>query len=534
MNQKISQWKDKILSFWRNRSKWQKALIIGGAALVLLTIIFSSVFLSKPKMVPLYTNLTLDEAGQIKETLDSKGIQSEIADNGTTIKVPEEQADSLKVELAAEGIPESGNIDYSFFGQNIGFGMTDNEFDVLKLKATQTELANLIKEIEGVNDAKVMINLPKDSVFVGEPTGEASASIVLNMKPGYQLDQSRVKALYHLVSKSVPNLPEDNIVIMDQNFNYYDLQQDDSVGTSVASQLEIKSEIEKNIQRQVQRLLGTMMGPDKVVVSVTADIDFTKEKREENLVEPVDEENNEGIAISAERITETYTGDGAAAAGVAGTGETDVPNTYQQANGVAGNGEYEKIEDRVNYEVNRIKREIVESPYKIRDLGIQVMVEPPDPQDPNSLPQQSVDDIQQILSTIVRTSINEDPNAAPLTDQDIQDKIVVSVQPFAGKMSADTAETSSPFPLWGYFLIGAIILAAAAFLFFLWRRRRAEEDDEYEEYEIEEPDEMVLAEKKEETEEEKQQQLQRKRLEELAREKPDEFAKLLRSWLYED
>ena len=55
-------------------------------------------------------------------------------------------------------------------------------------------------------------------------------------------------------------------------------------------------------------MLGTLMGQDKVVVSVTADIDFTQENREENLVTPVDEENMEGIAISAQKITETYTG----------------------------------------------------------------------------------------------------------------------------------------------------------------------------------------------------------------------------------
>ena len=57
------------------------------------------------------------------------------------------------VELAAEGIPKSGNIDYSFFGQNASFGMTDNEFNVLKLDATQTELAKLMKSIEGIRSS---------------------------------------------------------------------------------------------------------------------------------------------------------------------------------------------------------------------------------------------------------------------------------------------------------------------------------------------------------------------------------------------
>lgn len=55
-----------------------------------------------------------------------------------------------------------------------------------------------------------------------------------------------------------------------------------------------------------------MMGQEKVAVSVTTDIDFTEEKRKEDLVEPVDKENMQGIAVSAEKIAETYSGNGAA------------------------------------------------------------------------------------------------------------------------------------------------------------------------------------------------------------------------------
>ncbi len=64
------------------------------------------------------------------------------------------------------------------FRKNSGFGMTDNEFNVLKIEAMQTELANLIKSIDGVEDAKVMINLPQPTIFVGDQQEEASASIV--------------------------------------------------------------------------------------------------------------------------------------------------------------------------------------------------------------------------------------------------------------------------------------------------------------------------------------------------------------------
>ncbi|SFA41804.1 flagellar M-ring protein FliF [Parageobacillus thermantarcticus] len=527
MNDKLKEWLNRLTSFWKERTKKQKWIAIASLALLLLGVGAIVFFATRTEMVPLYSNLTPQEAGQIKATLDQRGVKSEVADNGTTIKVPKELADSLKVELAAEGIPNSGMIDYSFFGKNASFGMTDNEFNVVKLEAMQNELANLMKSIDGVEDAKVMINLPQPSVFASDNQGEASASIVLKTKPGYQFSDEQIKALYHLVSKSVPNLPTDNIVIMNQFFEYFDLKNDEknSTGTTFAAQQEMKKQIERDIQQQVQRMLGTMMGQDKVAVSVTADIDFTQEKREENLVAPVDEKNNEGIAISVQRIRETYSGNGAQPGGIPGTGTNQVPSYQAGANGT--NGNYERTEETINNEVNRIKKHIVESPYKIRDLGIQVMVEPPDPKDPNSLPQQTIDDIQRILGTIVRTSIDKQYGQT-LTDQDIQNRVVVSVQKFNGKATFE--EPKPAIPMWVY-IVGGIGLALLITLFILWWRGR--KDDEEEEEEIfEQPIVQEIPDIHEEQETEST--MRRKQLEKLAREKPDEFAKLLRTWLSED
>jgi flagellar M-ring protein FliF len=528
MNEKLVIYRDKLLNFWKTRNKKQKLLIVGSIFSLIVIIAVSIILATRTNFVPLYSNLSPQEAGQIKAALDERGIPSQITDNGTTIKVPEQVEDSLKVELAAEGIPDSGKIDYSFFGKNIGFGMTENEFNMLKLEAMQTELANLIKGIEGVNDAKVMINLPEKSVFVNDNESKASASIVLDMKPGYQFEQDQIRALYHLVSKSVPNLPTENIVIMNENFEYFDLDDDKNVaGKTITNQLEIKKEIERDIQQQVQRMLGTMMGQDKVVVSVTADIDFTQENREENLVTPVDPENMEGIAVSVERITETFTGNGERAGGIAGTGETDVANQYVGADGE--NGDYERIEERINNEVNRIRKEIVESPYKIRDLGIQVMVEPPDPNDPNSLPPDRVNDIEQILNTIVRTSIDKEAAGAELTDEQIEDKVVVSVQPFDGKIKFD--EDKRLLPLWVYIAGGVLLLTIIILLFLLFKKKRTEDDEEFE-GELTESTPIVVPDVNEEQENEST--IRRKQLEKLAKEKPEEFAKLLRTWLAED
>ncbi|KAA0564174.1 flagellar basal body M-ring protein FliF [Bacillus sp. CH30_1T] len=532
MNESFKKYIEQIKSYWASRTKKQK--ISMGAAFLITVILISalSFFATRTTLVPLYSNLSPSETGAIKENLDGRGIQSEISDGGSTIMVPKEQVDTLKVELAAEGIPNSGSIDYSFFSQNAGFGMTDNEFNVLKLDAMQTELAQLMKGIEGVQDAKVMINLPEKQVFLNDDIQQASASIVLNTNPGFTFDQKQIKSLYHLVSKSVPDLPTENIVIMNQFFEYFDLEaQNNSMGGgNFAQQMDVKKEIERDIQRQVQNMLGTLIGYNKVVVSVSTDIDFTQENREEVLVTPVDEENMEGIAVSAQRITETFSGEGANPGGTPGAGDVNEPTNTGDTYGSSSesNGDYERMEETINNEVNRIRKEVVESPYKIRDLGIQVMVEPPNPDEVNSLPQDRVDDIRQVLSTIVRTSIDKEANPE-LTDEAIEDKVIVSVQPFNGKVDM-ASEEKSVLPWWTYVIGGILLIVILLLVFFLVRSRKKEKIEEMSYEETREPVHIPEIEPKEETEG----TIRRKQLEKMAKEKPEEFAKLLRTWLSED
>lgn len=88
--------------------------MVSGLAAFIILLIVVIIFTSSEKMVPLYKDLSAEEAGKIKEELDTKKVSSELADGGTVIKVPESQVDSLKVQLAAEGLPKTGSIDYSF------------------------------------------------------------------------------------------------------------------------------------------------------------------------------------------------------------------------------------------------------------------------------------------------------------------------------------------------------------------------------------------------------------------------------------
>ncbi|PYZ93149.1 flagellar M-ring protein FliF [Salipaludibacillus keqinensis] len=528
MNDRLIEYKNKTTEFWQSRTKNQKGLLVGSITLILVLLLLFSWFGSRTNYVPLYSNLTIQETGEIKGTLDSRGVSNEVSSDGTSILVPEAMVDELKVSLAAEGIPQTGRIDYSTFRDNMGFGTTDSEFELLERAAIQTSLEDLIRSVDGVQGSQVMITLPEESIWLGDEPDQATASVLLNMQAGYSLDENQVRSLYHLVAQSVPNLSVENIVIMDQMSRYLELNDNQSMADSTLSIYEqhrnIQRDIERDLQRDLQQMLGTMVGPDKVLVSISTDVDFTQENRQEELVEPVDEENMEGLAVSVERITETYEGEELAEGGVPGAGETDIPN-FPGAVG-AGQGDYERIEERINTDVNRISRDIVESPYQIRDVSIQVMVEPPDPEDPNSLPQERLNDIQQILSQIVRTSIDTELTAE-WGPEELEERVTVTSQEFFGKVEFEEPVTGATY--W-YYVVGALGLGILILLFLLLRRRQ--DRDESEGISVEERSQYELP--PIDSEPDSEEKARRKQLEKLAKDKPEEFSKLVRTWLSED
>lgn len=530
MKEKFYKWKDSAVSFWTGRSKVQKGIFIGSILLVILVIVGTLVLTSNTKFVTLYSNLSLQEANQIKAELDAKAVPYELSNGGTTISVPEDQGDTLLVELAGLGIPNSGSIDYSFFSENSSWGITDNEFNIMKIDAMQTELANLISSIEGINDAQVMINIPKEPLFASDTVGESSVSIVLNTKPGYQFQGNEINALYNLVSQAVPNLPQENIVIMNQYFEYYVIQSQNQYTTQDAHmyQRQVKKDVERDIQRRLQQMLGNMVGMENVIVSVTADIDFTQENRTEELVEPVDLEEMEGLPVSIETIQESYVG-GTPDGGVAGTGDEDI--TGYQATDEGNNGDYDLDKETINYEFNRIRKEIVESPYKVRDLGIQVAVDnvkdaTGDVEYLSTAEQNAVQEgISSILNSIVATSIDKE-----YEELEAEDKISIVFQEFTDSPSV-LEDQKLIIPAWMYIVGAILLLIILVLVFLLIKNRKSKEIEIEEDIVVSQPiNEIPELEKEEDSDS----VVRRKQLEKVAKENPEEFAKLLRSWIGED
>lgn len=527
MAERLKAAKDNIIQYLRNTTLKQR--IIGSTLLIaLIGIILLLVYnVTKVDYVQLYSGLSERETGEVSAKLTEKGIKYRLTVDGRGVLVPKEVAAQVKVDLAAEGIPKSG-VMYNDFSQNMGLGLTDREFSVVERDAMQNELKRLmINGIRGISDAQVMITLPKESIWVNQVQEQATATVILQIDPGYTLNQNQVNALYTIVSKSIPNLSVENIIITNQYGEELSPNYENSSNIFASDDFtklnNIKKEIEKDIEKGIKQILGAVMKPENVVVKAFASMDYTQERREENLVtSPTN--NSNGLAISMENLNESWNGQGGTGpGGIAGPGQTDIVN-YQATNQNTGDSNYEKTSERVNYEVNRITRSIVESPYKVGDLSVSVSVNMPTPNANDLVAVQQYNtlksDIKTVVMNVVRTTLAT--QGAALSEDEIEKRISVMATPFSQQSMIATKGIS----LWWVIAIAGIALVAIIAFIIASRKRnkvKPEEDIVATKYEYEDipqfDDNDVNV---------------RKQLERLAKEKPTEFVSLLRTWIVED
>ncbi|MEK3722160.1 flagellar basal-body MS-ring/collar protein FliF [Paenibacillus sp. FSL H8-0034] len=529
MNENLTQFWNKITQYWNQFSKTQKITFVSTVVLVLLTIGIISYNFSKTEYALAYTDLQATDAAAIKTYLDGAKIPYQLSEDGKSIGVPRSEVANVKLAVESQGINKSGNIGYGVFNQNSTFGTTDKEFNVKYVNAIQGELQQLINSNSAVSSSKVLISLPEETVFLpkGTEKEKATASVVLNMKPGYSLDQAKVDTMYNLVSHSIKGLPVENITISDQNGELleYSKGKGKITNTSMATQnFEINNQFKNDIQKNVQQMLATLLGKDKVIVQVFSTMNFDQTNTKEQLVTAPNVVDQKGLEISVQEIQKNYNSDGSsAAAGVPGTGQSDVPGYPGSNNG--GTAKSEELQKTVNYEVNRITNDIVATPYIVKDLTINVGIEPPNPEDPNSLTQETKDAVQRILVNVVRAALAD--NKQTLTDDDLTKKVTVFAHTFARPNA--TAVSSNAMLLYGG--LGGLALALLVLGGYLLVRRRrlkreAEEELALEPAKVEFPtididnvtnDNQV-----------------RKQLETLAKRKPEEFVNLLRTWLVDE
>jgi flagellar M-ring protein FliF len=166
---------------------------------------------------PLYTGLAPEDASAIVQKLHESGVDYKISANGSELLVPEDKVPELRLQMAGLGLPKTGRIGFEIFDKT-NFGITDFAEHVNYRRALEGELERSVMAISEVQQARVHVSLPKDSVFT-DAREPAKASVLVGLRLGTRLSASNVIAITNLISSAVEGLAPESVSVVDMSGN---------------------------------------------------------------------------------------------------------------------------------------------------------------------------------------------------------------------------------------------------------------------------------------------------------------------------
>ena len=325
----------------------------------------------QPSRTTLYAGLPEAEKSRVLEALTNAGVSVTLDPVTGDVLVPTQNYHSSRMTLAAQGLPATAATGYEQL-DSIQMG-SSRSVEAARLKQSQElELARSISEIDMVLSARVHLALPDKEVFVRQQA-EPTASVFLQLARGRSLGRSKVDAITHLVSASIPNLSKENVSVVDQNGNLLSSSNGSVEARLSDAQLEHRIRLEDIYRNRVKSLLTPIVGAGNINAQINLDIDFTRSEITEEVVDP------NGNALRSEQNSSDKTM-AAEAKGIPGAVANAPPapadlNTARSAGGGEG-GELrsQSTSEVKNYEVSRTVSSTVNPTNIIRKINAAVLV----------------------------------------------------------------------------------------------------------------------------------------------------------------
>lgn len=324
----------------------------------------------------LYTGMQQADAGDAVAKLRQLGIECKLDDGGTTIKVPSNRSDDAAVMLAMEGIPNSGVVGYEMMDEN-RLGQSKFQQEKNYHRMLEGELSRTVMSLPQVERARVHLALPDHSLFVEEEK-QPTASVVLNMHAGSQVNDRQLNGIIHLVSHAVQGLTPENVSVVDHNGNLLNLQRRPEMESSTLAQQNFKTNYEETLKARIESMLEKWIGPGRVAARVQANFDFSTLHEVREIYNP---EDQEPIVRSEQAQTQAKAEFGQSGSGVkgpAGSPSALPPSTQGGAAGKLPQGQDPRMvrSDRtVEYAVSNMQQESKHTMPSLKRVSVAVLVD---------------------------------------------------------------------------------------------------------------------------------------------------------------
>ena len=484
-------------------------------------------WITAPTQAPLFSNLASSDASAIVDELNAAGVAYELTDGGQTIMVAQDAVYDLRLSMSGKGLPAGEDTGYALLEDQ---GITTSEFQqqATYRRALEGELAKTLESLDGVQEATVKVALPEEEVFVTEQS-EPTASVLLALTPGTALSGEQIQAVTNLVSSSVQDMAPDQVTVADSTGQVLAAAGTGVTAAAGDARSQVETEQETRLAAKAQTMLDRVLGPNRAVVSVRAEVDLAERETTSETYT-----YDEGTPpISESTTTEDYVGGGVPVGGVLG------PENMPDAAAVGGgDSTYNKESTTSNNAVGKTTEVTQNAPGDIRRMTVSVVMDDAVAANLN----------QQQMRDLMTTSVG--------LDEARGDDITVATLPFdttaADNAAADmeaAREAEASAQMWSMIRTGGIAAGIALVVLIVWlrSRRQVELEEDYEPLELTddmlaELDRLRIQSTREETKvdtralefEAAERQKVRGEIANMVSERPDEVAAMLRGWLTEN
>ena len=344
-----------MFTVWSRLDPSRRAIVIGATIAVFAAVlVLARIGGTAPKTL-LYAGLDLAAAGEVVTALDAARVAYEV--RGDAIYVDPAQRDSLRMSLAAQGLPAAGGAGYELLDQLSGFGTTAQMFDAAYLRAKEGELARTIATSPFVRMARVHLAVPQGQPFRRDLRPSASVTVTTRGNP---LDDAQARAIRHLVAASVAGLAPADVAVVDSANGLIAGPAD---GADIARGAFDRA---AQLRANVERLLAARVGAGRVIVEVAVDVANEREAITERRLDP---QGRVAISTDTEERTESAQGTNPGVTVASNLPEGDAGQGAESRSNTAGTRE------RVNYEVSEVSRSVERAAGSVRRQTVAVLVD---------------------------------------------------------------------------------------------------------------------------------------------------------------
>lgn len=350
---------------WTGFSRPQQVVFVVLGIASFLAIFGLVYWANRPDFITLYAQLDPSDASAIVQRLKEGNIPYRLAGGGTQILVSSSRVHETRLSMANRGLPSQGVVGFEIFDQS-KVGVTDFVQKLNYQRALQGELSRTISQLRQVRQARVHLVVPKPSLLTDREKSP-TAAVVVNLRPGARLLREEIQGIVHMVSASVEGLAPEKVTVLDQAGRILSRRSEEEAPLISSTQLEFQRELERRVQSMVEDVVGA----NRAVVRVAAQLDLTRGERVEEHFYPTP------VVRSEQRSTEESAGSPRESQGVVATHsngalpEMEKTETTSSTNQTRSTKETESI----TYELGKVSERTILFGGEIKRLSVAVVLD---------------------------------------------------------------------------------------------------------------------------------------------------------------